>query len=304
LTFLGSANASNSAWEGRNCEAVVKFAPGIPIDHFCGSFIFDDERKKPGGPRPVRGWITEYQRQPYIEDDHDGADRYLDEVCVAIARMDLRATYDETSQRMSLTLGTIPSGLQTVFCSWLSSCDLKAALLSQLHSDAALQPLDGLIEEGVHFDNVGVSDLTTFVLVEVTHRKQDIRRRFILKPKADFSKWDEQRDSQLLQQLLTKESLQAFLRAILFDAAVRPPPPPPPDPPVPGKGGGWTTSLLSDLTVEDIIRSCTEDTTRIDEINRVLAAFENTEWIDNDFRGFWSAFRAAVAETKEATAHG
>ena len=204
---------------------------------------------------------------------------------------------------MSLKLGTASPGLQTAFGTWLSSCDLKVALLSQLHSDTALQPLNRLLEEGVYFDNVGIADLTTFVIVEVTHRKQDIQRRFILKLQADFSKWDEQRDSQLLRQLLTRESLQAFLRAILFDVAVRPPPPPP-DPPGGGKGGTWTTSLLSDLTVEDVIRSCTEDPTRIEEINRLLAAFEKTEWIDNDFRLFWSAFTMAVAEAKEAGLHG
>lgn len=303
LTYLGSANASTSAWEARNCEAVVKFAPGISIDQFFASFVFNDERKKPGDPRPLRGWITEYRRQPYNDDEVDKAGRYLDEVCLAIARLDLLAMYDETAHRMSIRLKTASPKLQTAFCTWLSSCDLKMALLSQLHSDTALQPLNRLPEEGVCFDNVCITDLTTFVVIEVTHRKQDIKRRFVLKVQADFSKWDEQRDSQLLQLLLTRESLQAFLRAILFDAAVRPSPPSP-DPTGNNKGGRWTTSLLSDLTVEDVIRSCTEDPTRIEEINRVLAAFDKTEWVDNDFREFWSAFTTAVAEAKEAGVHG
>ena len=134
--------------------------------------------------------------------------------------------------------------------------------------------------------------------MEVVHRRVEYQRRFILKAKINFSNWREQRDVLLLQELLTRDSLQLFLKAILFDAIARPSTAEPPT------GGGQhsgksATSLWSELSVEDIIRSCTEDISRIDEINRVLKAFENSDWIEDDFRQFWETFVAAEAESRD-----
>lgn len=302
-TLLGSANASNSAWRGRNCEALVRFAPGVSIDHFCDRFIFSDEPAKAGGRRPLRGWITEYQRQPYVEDEEDQAECHLDEIRSGISQLDLHAEYDADMRRVKVALGTIPPNLPAAFCAWISTCDIQLALLSQFHSDAALKPFGPLLEGEIGFDDVGVADLTEFLIVQVTHRKLGLQRRFILKAKANYAQWREQRDAQLLQQLLTRDSLQAFLQAILFDAAVRPPMPPPE---MPGTGSSRVAiaSLLANLSVEDVIRSCTEDTSRIEEINRVLKAFEKTQWIDEEFRQFWATFVAAEAEAREVSAHG
>lgn len=301
-TFLGSANASPSAWRGRNCEALVRFAPGVSIDHFCDRFVFGEAPATPGGRRPLRGWITEYQRRPYVEDDQDHAKRHLDEICAALSRLDLRATYDPETRQLKVALEGVPSNLPVAFCTWKSTCDVQIALLSQFHSDAVLKPFGGLLNGEFLFGDVGLADLTEFLLIQVTHRQLGLQRRFILKMKADFTQWREQRDAQVLQQLLTRDSLQAFLQAILFDAAVRPPMQPS-EMPGKGKGRQAITNLLSDLSVEDVIRSCTEDTSRIDEINRVLKAFEKTEWIDEEFRQFWSTFVAAEAEAREG-AHG
>ena len=101
----------------------------------------------------------------------------------------------------------------------------------------------------------------------------------------------------MLQKLLTRDSLEVFLKAILFDAIARPTVA---DPPTSNgqHGGKSSVSLWSELSVEDIIRSCTEDTSRIDEINRVLKAFEKTDWIEDEFRQFWATFVAAEAEAR------
>jgi hypothetical protein len=303
-TLLGSANASTSAWKGRNCEAVVRFSPGVSIDHFCDSFIFSDEPAKPGSRRPLRGWITEYKRQPYIEDEQVHVEQLINRICIGISRLDLLANYDPGMRQLKVALEKVPSDFPSDFCAWISTCVVQIALLSQFYSDAAFKQFGALMESEIGFDDVGLADLTEFLVVQVTHRKLGLQRRFILKAKADFAQWREQRDAQLLQQLLTRDSLQAFLRAILFDAAVRPPSPPPPD--TPGTANGWpsTTNLLSDLSIEDVIRSCTEDTSRMEEINRVLKAFEKTQWIDEEFCQFWATFVAAEAEARKVSAHG
>lgn len=290
-TYLGSANASNTAWSGRNCEAVMRFAPGVSINHFCERFVYDEGPVDHGEP-PLRGWLSEYRRREITQDPEDLAERELNQVSSALSKLTLVASYDADSKQMRLVVESLPAEVQSALLEWGRTFEMRICLLSQLHSDAALQPLSNLFQEGLVFGGVTVADLTEFVVLEVSHRRFGISRRFLLKVKADFSAWREQRDAALLQQLLSRDNLQMFLRAILFDAATRP---------LTnlsnrlGIGGGTraTWSLLADLTIEDVIRACTEDSSRIDEINQVLKAFENTEWIDEEFRLFWKAFVSA-----------
>ena len=61
-------------------------------------------------------------------------------------------------------------------------------------------------------------------------------------------------------------------------------------------------SLLDDFTVEDVLHSCTEDSSRIDEIDRLLKTFEKTEHIDASFREFWANFREAIGPSRRNAA--
>ena len=290
-TFLGSANASVSAWSGTNCEAVLRFSPGVSVDHFCDRFVYDEGSAK-NGERRLRGWISKYRRQAKDDSPEERAERELSEVCASICQLTLVASYDAGSNEIRLGIETVPSDVESAIGESAAVFEIRIGLLSQLHSDAALKPFSALFQGGLVFAGVAVADLTEFVVVDVTHREFGISRRFMLKAKADFTAWRDERDTKLLQQLLTRESLQTFLRAILFDAATRPLSTRS-NRPVIGGGEPVTWSLLSELTIEDVIRACTEDSSRIEEINRVLKAFENTEWIDEEFRSFWKAFVSA-----------
>jgi hypothetical protein len=301
-TLIGSANASPSAWKGRNCEAIVKFAPGVSIDHFCDRFIFNEEPTKTGVGRPLRGWISEYRRQPYVEDEDERVERRLDGICAGIARLTFRAQYDSKERILRLLLDKVESDQAASFSDWSIAYDMHIGLLSQLHSDDLVQPFATLLEGQIVFKEVGVADLTEFLILRVKHRALGLERRRILKAVANFSQWQEQRDSELLQQLLTRERITAFLRAILFDATLRPPT-------LQSEKSGSAmaplpaSSLLEELSIEDVLRSCTEDPSRIEEINRVLKAFERTDLIDDGFRRFWSTFIASVAEAQQTSIH-
>lgn len=303
VTFLGSANASDSAWRGRNCEAMLKFAPGVSIDRFCDDFIFGEKPDKPGTRRPLRGWISEYHRKPFEEDEVDDAKKLVDEICDYIGRLIVRGTFEPETASLRIFLEAPPKDVSAKFDHWALSSDLEVGLLSQLGQNTALQPLRRIADGEITFAGVGIVDLTEFLVVQVMHRKTASPRRMILRLKADFSQWRKQRDAQLLQELLTRDSLRNFLQAILFDAAARPP--------IPhiknggkGKGSGFTPSLLSDLTIEEVILSCTEDPSRIDEITQLLKAFNETDLIDDDFRKFWANFTEAVAQARKDSKHG
>lgn len=296
-TFLGSANASSSGWQGGNCEAIVACSPGISIDHFCDRFVFSDTSAVRGGKRPLRGWISEYERQPYAEDEHERAEHYLEQLCAALARVTLLATFLREENELRVRIDTTVVPVQFENEQWESECEIKLALLSHLNSDASLKAFRSAFKEGVIFHDVSTADLTEFFVIEVTHRKQGNQKRFIVKAKTDFTQWREERDAALIRQLVTREHVQSLMQAILFDAANRPP-----IFSADGFGGGSddkrASHLLSELTIEDVLRSCTEDPSRIDEINHLLKAFKTTDLIDEQFRRFWRTFITAEAEAR------
>ena len=127
-TFIGSANASPSGWKGRNCEAMVSFAPGISIDHFCDRFVFGDDPAKPGSQRPLRGWIREYHRQPWVEDEQENVEQFVDEICAALARLQFMVSYEAERRQLQLVSETISHELIEKFNEWELSCDLQVGL--------------------------------------------------------------------------------------------------------------------------------------------------------------------------------
>lgn len=104
-------NASDSAWKGRNCEAVIRFAPGVSIDRFCDNFIFGEKPAKPGARRPVRGWITEYRRQPFSKDENDEAENIVDAICDYLARLVVRGIFDPAKATLRIMLEIPPRTL-------------------------------------------------------------------------------------------------------------------------------------------------------------------------------------------------
>jgi hypothetical protein len=115
---------------------------------------------------------------------------------------------------------------------------------------------------------------------------------------ADFAALREERDAAILNEFLTPESFRLFLRAILFDGVSRGIPTPTGTGYHGGNGepNGWT--LLGDTTLEDVMQSCTEDPTRIGEINQLLDVFRKTKAADDEFNrflAFWTLFQSAHA---------
>ena len=60
-----------------------------------------------------------------------------------------------------------------------------------------------------------------------------------------------------------------------------------------------------DVLIEDVMLACTEDETRIADISRLLEIFDGTdpdgnEFVDADFRTFWSEFQRAFQTGRKA----
>src|SRR5207244_1071256 len=126
-------------------------------------------------------------------------------------------------------------------------------------------------------------------------------KQFIVMAITNFAGLREERDAAILNEFLTGDSFRLFLRAILFDGIARSLPVAPDNGSQQRKGDGTTWTLLGDTTLEEVLQSCTEDSSRIGEINRLLQVFGKTKAADEGFKRFhefWDVFQVAHAEAK------
>ena len=64
------------------------------------------------------------------------------------------------------------------------------------------------------------------------------------------------------------------------------------------RNGRNNNAVPAGLCIEDIMKSCTEDATRIGEVTKILELFDGADAQGNpyagvDFRAFWTNFKAA-----------
>jgi len=301
IVLLGSANASQSAWQSRNCEAVVSYSPGLSIEQFRKSFIFSP-KSVPGASENLRGWIERYDRQPVVEDEITLAEKELDKLQKLLIAVEFTASY--FPQIGSLRFQCPALGGQPELSALVAQHRLRLCPLSRFERDANLIDASGLLSQGTEFNGIRILDLTEFIVLEISHPATD-PKQFIVKAKANFLHLRDQRDADILDEYLTPESFRNFLRAILFDGVSRG---------IVGEnspskrndsdGIGWT--LLGEITLEEIIQSCTEDSSRMVEIDQLMRVFAKTKAADSEFvqfQEFWNAFQTAQAETMELT-HG
>ena len=294
---LGSANASGRAWQGGNCEAMVAFSPGVSIDQFRAQFMVDRE----GNLQP---WIERYQPSPYAETEEERIERRMEDIRKRLAGMTISATYEKNAKVVRLSAFGI--SLQADVSRWSDEFGFSVCLLSQSRADQGGRDLAALLAGGVSFQPVEVVDLTEFVVIEVSHRRLDAAKRFVLKAQSDFVSLLKQRDAEVLRWYLKeKGGFRQLLWSILTDEPLQESTPAEGGDKSPGKGESFLERAFGrGAALEDVLQACTEDPARIEEISRLLECFKDTDFVDDSFRDFWQAFRDAWKKANEVTAHG
>jgi hypothetical protein len=308
--WIGSANASGSAWgliptaKRMNCEAMVRFRPAIRPEQFLDQFAYRERRGTDQEEDFVlNGWIEQYQRREIEELNADEqADESLEHVSVEIAGLDLRARFKGGPNSMVMTLDSTDREM------WAALFATHQGILFEvcpmgIADGRPFHDLKDLATRGVQFEGLSMAQVGAFILIQLTHIATKRTKRFVIKAATEMDNefWDERRVAFLRENLDAKD-FRTILGSILFGGSLR-------SEPVPGGGidkGGPTkrperraSSLLDDFNVEDVLHSCTEDSSRIDEIDRLLKTFEKTEHIDASFREFWTNFREAIGIVKK-----
>ena len=161
---------------------------------------------------------------------------------------------------------------------------------------------------GVRFENLSMAQVGALVSIQLTHVDTKRTKRFAVKvlTEMDDTFWEERRIA-FLKDNFSARDFRALLRYILFGGTLRSEPEPEPEAGGDADAGDSRRppnagSLLDDFTIEDVLHSCTEDSSRIDEIDRLIKAFEDTKHVDASFVEFWANFREAVRTVKAEVA--
>ena len=303
--WLGSANASPRGWglaDSMNCEAMIRFTPGIQPKLFLEQFAYQPGKSDGKVDIPVlNGWIEPYiPRSPEAETEEQRVDGILDAAKKAFAGIALTAHLERMDGTIAFALrAPSPAECQFLFASYPEVRFHAAPLGLAQSNDGGLADLASLAVGAVLFDNLQIHEVGTLFLVRLRHEPSSSERHFVIQVALDVGEefWEERR-SAFLKAHLSPSDFRQFLRSILFDSAIVPDPP---------SGGGnrehgnekgpkvtRQPSLLDDMTVEDILHACTQDRSRIDEVDRLMRTFEGTEYVDLQFRTFWENFREAV----------
>ena len=290
-TLLGSANASYSAWHSRNCEATVVFSPGLSIDQFCNDFIFAPKESKGA----CRGWIERYERSPLkAEDETDQIEKTLEALRNDLTGIRLEANYDE--QARVLHVQSADATRAKALVERITGIRLRLCPLSQFNQEGDLADAADLLIGGHNFAGIGIAGLTEFMVLDLTHAESSLGTRFVVMAKTNFAHLREKRDAAVLNEFLTPDRFQELLRSILFDGVRK----------TEGKPSTKNKNtktepkspwaLLGEINLEELLQSCTEDPSRIAEIEHLLGVYERAGADDaalTQFRNFWQRFCAA-----------
>lgn len=287
-TFLGSANASSRAWGlggSLNCEAMVAMAPGLGIDRFLKAFV--------RGPEGPHAWIDLYQRNHEPPDEIEAARQALSKISCDVARIEVVVRYDRNAAVLHLSAQGPPrSALPEAWSRY--AIDLAPLLLVTRGEE--FRSLTDLLAGEAAYPQVEPSDVSEFVVLRLTDRQhQNLVHSCVLRAQSNLDDaLREWRNDAIRAHLLANSDLRVLLWNILWGPGSRP-----------GDQEGGTEargvegrhhhSLLSEATIEQIIEACTEDPSRIEDIDALLRAFKDNPTIDSAFREFWDRFKRAHA---------
>jgi hypothetical protein len=281
-----------------NCEAMVRFRPAIRPEQFLDQFAYRKQRGNDTDGEPIlNGWIERYQAHPVEQETADEeADKVLEQIRVEIAALALRARFTGSPDHLVMTLDSTDRGACKALLTRHQGVLFELCPMG-LSGERPFVNLEDATSESIVFENVTMAQAGAWILIHLTHLGTGRAKSFVVKAATEMAAefWEERRIA-FLKDNLDARDFRAFLRSILFGEAIIREPIQGPEP-----GNSDRTDpprdpalLLDEFTVEDVLQSCTEDSSRIGEIDRLVKTFEMTEHIDPSFREFWANFREAI----------
>jgi hypothetical protein len=234
-------------------------------------------------------------RLPEEEDDEtDRIKKELDSLRKQLTEVRLQANYDAPSRVLHVQCAD--PARTSALTEAMAGFRLRLCPLSQFNQEGDLTEAADLFDGGHDFNGIGVAGLTNFMVLDLTHSASSAGTRFVIMAKTDFAHLREERDAAVLNEFLTPDRFQQLLRSILFDGINKAPASLPAKNKRKKTAAGSPWALLGEITLEELLQSCTEDPSRIAEIEHLFDVFERAGADDaalKRFREFWRRFCAA-----------
>ena len=299
--MLGSANASHNAWRGANCEAMLSFSPSMPEHKFMQQFVIKDAQTGDTYPWIERYGLEDWQGREE-ETEEEKIDAKIDAAQKTLAQFEFELHFVESEDRVLLR-ALRPQQQSAIAAHDHDGLEINALLISLIEPDADHQwaafKVKDAFSDGIQYD-ASVARLTEFVCFRICHHPSKRAKNIVLKAaQHNFAGFLDARDKELLRSELSAKQFAQFLSAVLFDDNHR------------ARntiesilnrkhktGTGTTRNRMFGIFIEDVMQSCTEDPSRINEVSSIMDTFdgldsEGSPYIDGDFRAFWSEFRLA-----------
>lgn len=286
-TFLGSANASYSGWQ-RNCEAVIAFSPGVNIERFCSDFIFKNNTSD------FNGWISEYKESKELPGDDQIEKASLDRIQRDFSGVIINATYNSKDKRLFLVSKS--AKLQEIVRDYGAQYTIEFLPLAFYNnSSQVFKNINILLEKGGVDFHAELDEVSEFIILQITNNTSRLWRSFIIKAISNFSSLLEEREAAYFKKIMNKDKFRDVLAFIIFDGVTysyhkqlskR----------LTGESRKYNDKsklFFEDITLEDVMKSCTDDPSRIEEIDHLMHNTKNADCVEQDFEKFWTEFKAA-----------
>lgn len=305
--MLGSANASRNAWLGQNCEAMISLSPGVSQSNFMNDFVLNAKR-----PNKLQAWIERYTIEDWNNREEETESEKADSLISAAQKMLVEFRFELLFNEGTCCLKLLPINKRdkaTINTHYHAGLEIGAIPISLVESDNEIQwtsnDLRGAFQTGIKYP-ASIARLTQFVCFRILHRESKQFKTIVLKSsRDDFGDLMKSRDKGLLRAELTAKQFAQFLASVLFDDNHRAQQTVVDIIQGNRKSSSGTGPSYFNVLIEDVLRSCTEDQSRIAEVTKIMETFEGKDrdgvpYVDQDFRLFWNEFRVAFEEAAGA----
>jgi hypothetical protein len=212
VAYVGSANATASAWGTRgpkglkNWEASIRLDGREVLSDFERHFMYEDEKK-----RDLRAWLRRYVCKPRTKDQV--ARDLLGSVQRWFSCMQMRVRWPKESGEIGVRLASVPAGWQTV----LRDVAVACAPFGLKDVEASLQDMSPLFERKVLAFTASADERGEFVFVRLRHKARlSCRQDFVMQATVDApDNWRDERDQAVLKDVVGSRALFALIVGML-----------------------------------------------------------------------------------------
>jgi hypothetical protein len=305
VTLLGSANATNAAWFGVNAEAMVELRPGLSRQDFLRGFaVKEGDVDAPTDQLALRPWLRPWRPRTVEPDPAAAAEQHvrdlLDRAVAWLAGLDLQGTRSPDRLRLCIRAAD-REPLDEALAALEEELELSFWLASR---PGTPRPIRELLD-GSQFEDLALVELTELVGVRVQARQalEDGRELSLVRLlRFDLALGAErgERNKAIFRELLSSADFDRLLRAMLSglpaESSGDDDEPPRHRGRKSGGGGlGRGQQAFAGVTLEQLLRACSEQPSLVDDIDELVQVFAaDPERLSEDFRRIWPPLRKAL----------